>query len=131
MPNHDVLGWLAAALMAATFSSREARAMRPLALATNLAFIGYGASASLMPVLTLHLVLLPINAWRWAEALRQERSAGAGATDRLPPLPWPRPRSGRPMAADRVQSAGACRLPAPPAGCRSAHDGTPACGRCR
>jgi uncharacterized delta-60 repeat protein len=63
-----VLGWLAAGLMVATFSCREARAMRPLAVATNLAFIGYGVAASLVPVLTLHLLLLPINLWRWAEA---------------------------------------------------------------
>jgi hypothetical protein len=69
MSNPDVLGWLAAGLMVATFGSREARAMRPLAVATNLAFIGYGMAASLTPVLSLHLLLLPINLWRWVEAL--------------------------------------------------------------
>ena len=67
MSNPDVLGWLAAGLMVATFGCREARAMRPLAVATNLAFIGYGLAASLVPVLTLHVLLLPINLWRWAE----------------------------------------------------------------
>jgi uncharacterized delta-60 repeat protein len=67
MSNPDVLGWLAAGLMVATFGCREARAMRPLAVATNLAFIGYGAAASLAPVLALHGLLLPINLWRWAE----------------------------------------------------------------
>ncbi len=70
MSNPDVLGWLAAALMVATFACREARAMRPLAVATNLAFIGYGIAAALVPVLTLHLLLLPINLWHWAEARR-------------------------------------------------------------
>lgn len=69
MSNPDVLGWLAAGLMVATFGCREARAMRPLAVATNLAFIGYGMAASLTPVLSLHLLLLPINLWRWVEAL--------------------------------------------------------------
>jgi hypothetical protein len=78
--NPDALGWLAAGLMVATFGCRDASAMRPLAVATNLAFIGYGIVASLPPVLTLHLVLLPINLWRWAEALRAKR----------PPLTWPR-----------------------------------------
>jgi uncharacterized delta-60 repeat protein len=70
----DVLGWLAAALMVATFGCREARAMRPLAVATNLAFIGYGLAASLVPVLTLHLLLLPINLWRCAEVLGAKES---------------------------------------------------------
>jgi len=64
----DILGWIAAALMVATFSCREARALRPLAVATNLAFIGYGLIAGLAPVLVLHLLLLPINLWRWAQA---------------------------------------------------------------
>jgi hypothetical protein len=64
----DALGWSAAALMVVTLSCREARCMRPLAVATNLAFIGYGMAASLAPVLALHLLLLPINLWRWAEA---------------------------------------------------------------
>lgn len=68
MSNPDGLGWLAAGLMVVTFGCREARAMRPLAVATNLAFIGYGAAASLAPVLALHALLLPINLWRWAEA---------------------------------------------------------------
>jgi hypothetical protein len=67
----ETLGWGAAALMVTTFCCREARMMRPLAVATNLAFIGYGAAAALTPVLTLHLLLLPINLWRWAESRRR------------------------------------------------------------
>jgi hypothetical protein len=63
----DLLGWTAAALMVATFGCREARLMRPLAVATNVAFIGYGALAALPPVLALHLLLLPVNLWRWAQ----------------------------------------------------------------
>jgi uncharacterized delta-60 repeat protein len=53
--------------MVATFSCRDARRMRPLAVATNLAFIGYGLAASLPPVLALHALLLLINLWRWAQ----------------------------------------------------------------
>lgn len=67
MAEADLLGWSAAALMVCTFACREPRCMRPLAVLTNLAFIGYGAAASLMPVLVLHALLLPINLWRWAE----------------------------------------------------------------
>lgn len=69
MPPTDLLGWLAAGLMISTFASRDAHVMRPLAVATNLAFIGYGATAALTPVLTLHLVLLPINLWRWSQCV--------------------------------------------------------------
>lgn len=69
----DILGWSAAALMVATFSCRDARHLRPLAVATNLAFVGYGAAAGLLPVLVLHLLLLPINLWRWAQAVALSR----------------------------------------------------------
>ncbi len=65
----DWPGWLAAALMVATFGCREARWMRPLAVATNLAFIGYSLTAALAPVLALHALLLPINLWRWWECI--------------------------------------------------------------
>lgn len=77
--NSELLGWTAAALMVATFACREARAMRALAVGTNLAFIGYGALASLTPVLVLHLVLLPVNLWRWAQA----RGLGADQIGRI------------------------------------------------
>jgi hypothetical protein len=67
--NPDSLGWLAAALMVATFACRDARCMRVLAVVTNLAFVGYGVMAVLPPVLALHL-LLPINLWRAGELMR-------------------------------------------------------------
>lgn len=78
----DILGWTAAALMVATFSCREARHLRPLAVATNLAFVGYGAAAELMPVLALHLLLLPINLWRWAQVARLSRELLQQGLDR-------------------------------------------------
>lgn len=65
----DLIGWTASALMVATFSCNERRHMRPLAVLTNVAFISYGAVAWLPPVLVLHLLLLPINLWRWAECV--------------------------------------------------------------
>lgn len=67
MPNPDLVGWTAAALMVATFACRDLHRMRPLAVATNLAFIGYGLAGALAPVVALHALLLPINLWRWAE----------------------------------------------------------------
>jgi hypothetical protein len=91
----DLLGWTAAALMVTTFACREARAMRIVAVAANGAFIAYGWSAGLLPVLALHLLLLPINLWRWAQlsgmdepTLRAQLRRGAGwlAVVLLPPL---------------------------------------------
>lgn len=75
----DLLGWAAAALMVATFCCRDTLRMRPLAVATNLAFIGYGAWAALPPVLALHLLLLPINLWRWVEAPGMDKRPSTGA----------------------------------------------------
>lgn len=96
----ETIGWAAAALMVATFSCRDARRMRALAVATNLAFVAYGAAAGLQPVLALHALLLPINLWRWLEAsgcgsalVRALRGALAGdalAGALAPPDPQPR-----------------------------------------
>jgi hypothetical protein len=79
----DMAGWAAAALMVATFASREARVMRPLAVLTNLAFVGYGALAWLPPVLALHTLLLPINLWRWAEGCGVDRKSLRPSFDRI------------------------------------------------
>ncbi len=65
MPLTDALGWCAAALMVATFSCRNPLWMRPLAVCTNLAFIGYAFGAGLPPVLALHALLMPVNLLRW------------------------------------------------------------------
>lgn len=57
----ESIGYLAAALVLAAFCMRNIVALRWLAIASNLAFIAYGALAGLGPVLLLHLLLLPIN----------------------------------------------------------------------
>lgn len=87
----DTLGWAAAALMVAAFSCKEARHLRPLAVATNLAFIGYGVAAGLWPVLVLHAVLLPINLWRWRECWvqLQRPESTAHALAPVPLKAWP------------------------------------------
>jgi CRP/FNR family transcriptional regulator, cyclic AMP receptor protein len=69
----DFIGYLASALVLATFSMRGMVALRCMAIASNLAFIAYGALAGLAPVLVLHLLLLPVNvqrlmACRWSSA---------------------------------------------------------------
>lgn len=75
----DILGWLAAGLTVATFSCVQPVPLRLCALAANLAFIAYGISAGLWPVLALHAVLLPINARRLLQAGGPRPRAGDAA----------------------------------------------------
>jgi CRP/FNR family transcriptional regulator, cyclic AMP receptor protein len=70
----EPVGYLASALVLATFSMRDMVALRCLAIASNLAFIAYGVLADLGPVLVLHLLLLPVNVVRltgWCASARE------------------------------------------------------------
>jgi len=69
----DVVGYLAAGLVFATFWARSMSSLRGIAIASNLAFIAYGYIGDLMPVLLLHLLLLPMNVLRLAELRNQDR----------------------------------------------------------
>ncbi len=70
----DVFGYAASVLTLATFAQQAMLPMRILAIAANVCFIGYGAMGLFMPVLTLHLVLLPINLIRLHTLLRRSAS---------------------------------------------------------
>lgn len=78
----DVLGYAASALVLATFCMRGMVALRVTAIASNVAFIAYGASASIDPVLLLHVLLLPLNALRLAQESKAplQRDATAPAS---------------------------------------------------
>ena len=60
----DAIGYLAASLVIATFCMRSMSGLRHVAIISNLAFITYGYLGDLMPVLLLHVVLLPVNILR-------------------------------------------------------------------
>ena len=64
----DGIGFVAAALVLATFCMRSMTALRWVALASNLAFIAYAYLGKLAPVLLLHALLLPVNACRLAQS---------------------------------------------------------------
>lgn len=66
----DLIGFLASALVLATFAMKDMRRLRATAVLSNIAFIGYGALNGLLPVLLLHLVLLPLNMRRLFEEKR-------------------------------------------------------------
>ncbi len=72
-PLNDVLGWSAAALTLLAFSCNDLVRLRYVALAANAAFIAYGLTAQLWPVLALHFVLVPVNAWRLWQTLQLQR----------------------------------------------------------
>jgi hypothetical protein len=69
----ELLGYAAAGLVVATFSARSITTLRALAIASNLLFIAYAASAGLLPVLLLHAVLLPLNVIRLRQAMAEGR----------------------------------------------------------
>jgi CRP/FNR family cyclic AMP-dependent transcriptional regulator len=60
----ELVGYLASALVLCTFCTRTMVPLRVFAIASNLAFIGYAAALDLCPILILHTVLLPLNAFR-------------------------------------------------------------------
>lgn len=62
--NTDILGFVAAGLVFATFCMRSMHMLRCVAVMSNIAFVAYGFTADLLPILLLHALLLPINlAW--------------------------------------------------------------------
>jgi hypothetical protein len=69
MTGIDALGFLAAGLVLATFCMKRLIPLRALAITSNLAFILYGYSAEIEPVLILHVILLPINLFRLQQTL--------------------------------------------------------------
>jgi hypothetical protein len=89
----EVIGYVASALVLLTFMTKDMRLLRTIAIASNIAFIAYGALGWLAPILCLHLMLLPLNVVR----LRQLQSAPA----LTPPSP-PASRCGAPTQLLRV-----------------------------
>jgi len=70
MHAYEPIGYLASLLVLATFCMRDMVSLRVVAIASNVAFIAYGALAEISPVLLLHVVLLPVNMLRLAESVR-------------------------------------------------------------
>ena len=71
MPSmNEVFGWAAAGLTLLAFSCNDIVRLRYAALTANAAFIAYGLTAQLWPVLALHAVLVPVNLWRLWEVIR-------------------------------------------------------------
>jgi hypothetical protein len=73
-----LLGYAASAAVLATFCMSTMIPLRVIALASNVLFMAYGYADHLYPVLFLHAVLLPVNAFRlvqFYQLLREMRQA--------------------------------------------------------
>ena len=66
----NALGYVAAGLVFATFCAQRMASLRSLAIASNVAFIGYGFLDGLWPILILHSAMLPINIQRYRQSVR-------------------------------------------------------------
>jgi hypothetical protein len=82
---NDLLGYVAAGLVLATFSVRSIAVLRSVAIASNVMFMVYAGAADLAPVFVLHAALLPLNLWRLHEARRAARAPTAMPTAWRPP----------------------------------------------
>jgi hypothetical protein len=86
----DALGYFAALLVLATFSMKTMLPLRITGILSNCAFIAYGYFAAALPVVVLHLILLPLNSLRlyqmWMLVKRvQDASSGNQSMDWLKP----------------------------------------------
>jgi ABC-type glycerol-3-phosphate transport system permease component len=72
-----LVGYLAVSFVFTTFCTKRMVPLRVFAIASNIAFIGYGYLGELWPIVILHAALLmPLNIYR----LRAGRVAGAPET---------------------------------------------------
>ena len=66
----DCVGYIASFLVLLTFYMKEMVPLRAAALCSNVAFLVYGGSLHLTPIILLHGALIPINVCRLVSALR-------------------------------------------------------------
>ena len=86
----DTIGYLGAILVVATYSMRTMVPLRMAGIASNVILITYGYYARAYPTLFLHLILLPLNAWRLREMLELIREVTKAATGDLS-MDWLKP----------------------------------------
>lgn len=85
----EAVGYVASGLVFVTFCMKTMMPLRMVAIASNVAFIAYGAFNGLIPILILHSLLLPLNTLRtvqiWKLVRRSNQSgSGFGLKELLP-----------------------------------------------
>ena len=71
----DIIGYLAALLLVLTFFMRYMMQLSITAICSSIAWLVYGFSDALYPIIILHLVLAPLNAYRLWQTFQQPGSA--------------------------------------------------------
>jgi CRP/FNR family transcriptional regulator, cyclic AMP receptor protein len=73
MNSIDLAGYVAASLVFLAFSMKGIIPLRIVALGSNISFLIYASGLHLMPIVILHLALIPVNCWRLWEVVRKDR----------------------------------------------------------
>jgi CRP/FNR family transcriptional regulator, cyclic AMP receptor protein len=90
MNQADVVGYVGAVFVFATFWMKTMIPLRAFRLASNFLFIGYGYLAGAYPPLVLHLLLLPLNIMRLHQMLQLSRQVAQAAAGDLN-MDWIKP----------------------------------------
>lgn len=107
----ELAGYLASLLVFLTFYMQTMIPLRIVGICSNFAFIAYGYLGGLYPVLILHLILLPLNAWRLREMLRLTKQVREAAQTDLK-MDWLKPFT----STRRIDSGGILFRKGDPAG---------------
>ncbi len=83
----DAFGYAASGLTLATFAQKAMLPMRIMAIGANVCFIGYSAMGWFIPVLVLHIILLPINVVRLRMLLGELDSGRTREHEKAPDVP--------------------------------------------
>ena len=75
MTNGSEIGFVASALVLVAFGMKDMINLRIVAICSNFVFIAYALVLDLPPVLVLHIILLPLNGWRLAQAFQERHRA--------------------------------------------------------
>jgi CRP/FNR family transcriptional regulator, cyclic AMP receptor protein len=94
MTQADVIGYVGALLVFATFLMKTMIPLRLIGIGSNVFFIAYGLLAAAYPPFVLHLLLLPLNLWRLREMLLLSRRVQDAYTGDLN-MDWLKPFTSR------------------------------------
>jgi hypothetical protein len=86
----EVLGYIAAALVFATFSMKTMVPLRVVGICSNVFFIAYGYLNPAYPLLVLHCMLLPLNIFRLRQMLSLVKETKASSEGDLD-MDWIKP----------------------------------------
>ena len=86
----EAIGYLAALITVGTFYMKLMIPLRILGIASNVSWIAYGALAGVYPPLLLHVVLLPLNAFRLRQMIVLVNRVRAVTQDD-PSMTWLKP----------------------------------------